>query len=238
MKNEKPSQGVAFSQFELKHGLLFDYSNNEFPTRLHGIVGENQMLLKSGSTYYIFVHEGTVWVDGAWPIMNGMFGSAERGFLSGNKATKAIVIERIGHKGTFMVGGPIEVQGRLKYIDGCTDSLLVPPGKKGEPCLNHLHFPMGIDQTMHTHPSMRVGMVTKGRGECVTPEGVYELAPGVVFIIHQDGEHKFRTFDERMDVIAYHPDSDFGPQDEDHPMVNRTIVDGVSASKLDAIRTK
>lgn len=41
-----------------------------------------------------------------------------------------------------------------------------------------------------------------------------------------------------MDVIAYHPDSDFGPQDEDHPMVNRTIVDGVSASKLEAIRTK
>jgi hypothetical protein len=41
-----------------------------------------------------------------------------------------------------------------------------------------------------------------------------------------------------MRVVAYHPDSDFGPQDEDHPMINRTIVDGVSASKIDAIRTK
>jgi hypothetical protein len=25
-------------------------------------------------------------------------------------------------------------------------------------------------------------------------------------------------------VIAYHPDSDFGPTHENHPMVNRTIV--------------
>jgi hypothetical protein len=40
-----------------------------------------------------------------------------------------------------------------------------------------------------------------------------------------------------MDVIAWHPDSDFGPEDDDHPMVNRTIVDGVSAAKIADIRT-
>lgn len=228
----------AFTEHPLKTGLLFDYSNNKFPTRLHGLVGENQLSLKSGSTYYIFVHEGTVWIDGLWPVLAGMYASATRGFLSGNTATKAIIIERIGHYGTMMVGGPIEVRGRLKYIDGCTDSLLVPPVTFGDPCLNHLHFPVGIDQTSHTHPSMRVGMVTRGKGVCVTPEGEHQLHQGLVFIIHEDGEHKFRTDSECMDVIAYHPDSDFGPKDEDHPMVNRTIVDGVSAKHLDEIRTK
>lgn len=229
---------TAFTEHKLETGLMFDYSNNQYPTRLHGLVGEEQMHMKSGSTYYLYVQQGTVWIDGLWPVHAGMYASAARGHLYGNKVAKAILIERIGQHGTFMIGGPIEVRGRLKYIDGCTDSLLVPPVMKGEPCLNHLHFPVGIDQTSHTHPSMRVGIVTKGHGECVTPHDTYELRPGMAFIIHQDGEHKFRTLNECMDVIAYHPDSDFGPTHEEHPMLNRTIVDGVSAKNLDAIRTK
>ena len=229
---------IAFTEHELKTGLMYDYTNNQYPTRLHGLVGEEQMKLRSGSTYYIYVHTGTVWLDGLWPIQAGMYASVTRGYLYGNRESKAIIIERVGYYGMTMLGGPIEVQGRLKYIDGCTDSLLISPVMKGDPCLNHLHFPVGIDQTSHTHPSMRVGMVTKGFGECVTPEGVFELRPGVAFIIHEDGEHKFRTSSECMDVIAYHPDSDFGPTHEEHPMLNRTIVDGVSAKNLDAIRTK
>lgn len=40
-----------------------------------------------------------------------------------------------------------------------------------------------------------------------------------------------------MDVIAYHPDSDTGPTYDDQPMINRTIVDGVSAADIDEIRT-
>ena len=43
---------------------------------------------------------------------------------------------------------------------------------------------------------------------------------------------------DEMDVVAFHPDSDTGPQPDDHPMVNRTIVDGVSATNIAAIRTK
>src|SRR5215213_8910041 len=29
------------------------------------------------------------------------------------------------HRGLFMVGGPVESVGRLRYIDGCSDTLLV-----------------------------------------------------------------------------------------------------------------
>jgi hypothetical protein len=29
-----------------------------------------------------------------------------------------------------------------------------------------------------------------------------------------------------MDVVPYHPDSDWGPTHEEHPMVNRTLVGG------------
>ena len=84
-----------------------------------------------------------------------------------------------------------------------------------------------------------------GRGECVFDNGdgegerVVELSPGMIFTIHAEGQHKFRTpFAEDMRVLAYHPDSDFGPTDEEHPMLNRTIVDGVSAKHLEDIRTK
>ena len=50
--------------------------------------------------------------------------------------------------------------------------------------------------------------------------------------------HAFETPEgSELDVVAFHPDSDFGPAPKDHPMVNRTIVDGVSASQLDGIRT-
>ncbi|MCG8366941.1 MAG: hypothetical protein MJA27_26860 [Pseudanabaenales cyanobacterium] len=57
------------------------------------------------------------------------------------------------------------------------------------------------------------------------------------FIIPTDGRHSFFTDDNEMDVIAYHPDSDTGPTHDDHPMINRTIVDGVSAADIDEIRT-
>jgi hypothetical protein len=43
----------------------------------------------------------------------------------------------------FQIGGPIEETGRLRYIDGRTDSLLIPPVLRGDACLNLLHIPPG-----------------------------------------------------------------------------------------------
>ncbi len=157
---------------------------------------------------------------------------------------KGIVIAREGYRGTFMIGGPVEPVGRLRYIDGCTDSLLIPPVMKGDPCLNALYFPPGIDQTAHTHPSDRIGMVASGRGRCIYDRGdgedeTIDLVPGMVFCIHTDGRHKFATpYGEAMRVIAYHPDSDQGPTHEAHPMLSRTIVDGVSAMHRPELHTK
>lgn len=156
---------------------------------------------------------------------------------------KWIYIARVGYDAPYLFGGPIEEKGRLKYIDGCSDSLLIPPVKKGDPCLNHLHFPVNINQTMHTHPTLRAGIVARGEGICRWYDEAGQLhhtplRPGLIWIIPPDVKHAFQTFDKSMDVIAYHPDSDFGPTDEEHPMILRTYVDGVSASKLPDIQTK
>lgn len=243
----------SFSAFEFKTGVLYDYTDNRFPTVLHAVAGKHVFRFESTSTYYVYVYEGHAIIDNTWPLLKGMYGSFTNGTLHTGATAKVMIVERVSFNGVFHIGGPIEAKGRLKYIDGCTDSLLVPPVKMGDPCLNHLHFPPGIRQTMHTHPSMRVGLVAAGRGECVTPFGNVPLVPGQLFIIHEDigetrqgldgnihpvGSHCFSTFEGTMDVVAWHPNSDFGPTDEEHPMVNMTFVDGVSAKYLDEIRTK
>lgn len=245
----------SFSAFDWKNGLLHNAINNKYPTKLHALVGPSTFNFSRNSTYFIFQYEGFSFINSQFALPKHHFASAtyDDNFIQGSLDCKTIIIERLNYNGVFLLGGPIEEKGRLKYIDGCTDSLLIPPVKLGDPCFNHLHFPAGINQTMHTHPSMRVGIVVKGHGECVTPFGDVPLFPGQIFIIHEEtgiyatgydtkqylrGSHCFRTFDGTMDVIAYHPDSDFGPQDEDHPMLNRTIVDGVSAKHLNDIRTQ
>ena len=156
---------------------------------------------------------------------------------------KGFVVERVNHQGMFMVGGPIERKGRLRYINGATDSLIISPPRKGDPCLNVLFFPPRTVQTPHTHPSPRVGLVVEGRGRCVTPYGTFDLSPEMIFMVREgtngpEGIHSFETDDSPLVVIVFHPDTDFGPEDENHPMINRTIVEGVSAASIKEIQTK
>ncbi len=81
-------------------------------------------------------------------------------------------------------------------------------------------------------------MVVSGQGECITPDEVIPLEPGQVFVIPAGSLHSFKTTDSPMVVCAYHPDSDYGPTHEAHPMILRTMVNGISASQLEGIRTR
>lgn len=185
---------------------------------------------------YGFVQKGeAVIYDGhvrkKWFLSEGMFFSMPwLCKVELEDSSRVLVVQKCGFLGQYYAGGPIEEKGRLVYIDGCSDTLLIPPPVLGEPCFNHLHFPPNIDQTEHTHPSLRVGIVAKGKGVCVTPTGETKLREGLMFMIPTDGVHKFKTESSSMDVIAFHPDSDCGPTHQNHPMVNRTWVDG---SKID-----
>lgn len=129
------------------------------------------------------------------------------------------------------IGGPVEARGRLKYIDGCSDTVLLSPTVLGDPCLNLLYAPAGTNQSAHTHPSVRAGLIMEGRGVCRTGDGIeMPLVPGGIFILPRDFVHSFHTEDDALKIVVYHPDSDFGPTDEAHPMVNRTIINGVSVA--------
>lgn len=232
----------TFSSFDLRTGCLFDGRDGEFPTLLYAWTDDETLPLANPTADALFgyVYQGPTRLDAehnSYRLITGQYFCISEGLeLSGGAG---ILVRRVGFCGQNLLGGPVEAVGRLRYINGCTDSLLIPPVKFGSPCLNALYFPRAIDQTPHTHPSIRVGITASGRGHCISPQRTEALLPGKAFVIHAGGVHSFRTDRESgMVVIAYHPDSDFGPQDEDHPMINRTIVDGVSASRLQALQTR
>jgi mannose-6-phosphate isomerase-like protein (cupin superfamily) len=227
-----------FKIYTLASRFVVDSCDEKFPTVFQAW-SENQANFSSNGTHfgYVFTGEANLKTNlGSFTLREKMFFCIPTEFSI--EGGEGIIITRIGYKGMFNIGGQIEENGRLRYIDGCRDTLLIPPILKGDPCLNALYFPPNIVQTSHTHPSVRVGIVASGNGECVTPDGVFPLNSGAAFIIPPEALHSFNTFDDEMVVIAYHPDSDFGATHEEHPMINRTMVAGVSAAKIDEIRTK
>lgn len=227
-----------FVPLEIEHGPLLDLSGDAYPTKVAGW-RDGWLGLEGGATHYGMVVEGACMLEteaGSFGLRAGMFWVVPgQGIVRGGAG---MVVSRLGYRGLFQVGGPVEAAGRLRYIDGCSDTLLVCPPALGEPCLNHLHMPPGTDQTAHTHPSERIGVIVRGTGECRTPGGTFALRPGMGWRIPTECLHSFFTRGESLDVLAWHPDSDFGPTHDHHPMVNRTYVEGVAATEIAEIRTR
>lgn len=238
----------------LAHGLMADFQDTTHPSTVYGMTKGTLLIDKSpigdhDSAYGVCyggkleVHTGerkfTVGPGEYFsiPFVKGCL--IEGVSTNGKGEAKGLIVVRLGYKCLFNVGGPTEPFGRLKYIDGCSDTLLIGPPLKGDPCLNYLRFPKGINQTAHTHPTIRAGVILAGKGICKTAHGDKDLVPGSAFILYPDAIHAFSTEGtEGMSLSVFHPDTDTGPSHEDHPMLNRTIVDGVSAAQLDDIRTK
>ena len=211
----------------------------EFGSLLGVWTGE-RLALRGAVSHYGFIAQGTAWLScasGRFELQSGMyFALPGGGELEGQG--RGIVITRPDHTCLFSLGGPVEEQGRLRYVDGCTDTLLLSPAVLGAPCMNLLHLPAGTEQTLHTHPTVRIGLILSGHGHCQSPGSRVALSPGQIFIIPPGTAHCFHTADEALRVIAYHPDTDTGPTHTDHPMINRTYIDGRSASQLSSVQTQ
>ncbi len=205
--------------------VLYGFENESEPHQHH-----SQVQIPDGGACYGFVGNGSLIASDSrvsWTLSAGQWFSLPQGcHLTLAEHSQVVLVQRLAYHGIYAMGGPIETCGRLRYIDGCSDTLLCAPPIQGDPCLNLLHFPATIEQTAHTHPSTRAGMIARGHGCCHSGAKEIELLPGMIFYIGRDTEHRFSTRDQELDVIAYHPDSDWGPTHEQHPMVNRTWVDG------------
>lgn len=147
------------------------------------------------------------------------------GTFNADASSKLMVIERKGYHGQKVIGC-LEDTGRLCYIDGCSDSMLVYPPRFGDSTLNSLHFPPNIAQSFHTHPSIRIGCVASGKGRACSKDKEHEIKQGDLWLIEEQELHRFRTDKdgEKMIVIAFHPDSEWGPTDHNHTMLNRTYI--------------
>lgn len=145
--------------------------------------------------------------------------------LVAESTDKLFIVVRLGYKVQNQLGW-VEEYGRLSYIDGCSDSLLVYPSRLGDSSLNLLYFPTGINQTFHRHPSIRLGCVIDGYGYSDNGEAGKEttikLVSGTNFGLTEQERHRFKTADSSMTIIAFHPDGDWGPTDHNHTMLNRT----------------
>lgn len=218
-------------------GALFDDSLGKNNSRIYGFENQSpehldnkQATIADEGTCFGFVVSGRAGLQDRhvnWWLTAGQWFSMPNGLVLNLMSNSRVFISQgLGYQGVYAMGGPIETQGRLRYIDGCSDTLLCAPLVLGEPCLNHLHFPSSIKQTAHTHPSTRAGIIANGKGVCVVDQQEIALSAGTLFYIAKNTEHCFITKTNTMDVIAYHPDSDWGPTHHEHPMVNRTWIDG------------
>lgn len=204
--------------------VVFDRTDSMYPTQGHKITN-GVFDLVAFSTVYGFVLDGVVKIKDTKVMEQHEFFSFPYVYAQSLQVEgSAMIITRHGFKGQTVLGGPLEKQGRLCYINNCSDSLLVYPPRKGDPSMTHLQFPPGIVQDFHTHPSFRMGVIFRGQGYGESATGKYLCKPGSIFVIEEQELHRFITEDEPLSVVSFHPDGDWGPTDHDHTIRNRTYV--------------
>ena len=117
-------------------------------------------------------------------------------------------------------------KGNLSYMDGGTNTTAVNPGRLGLPVINYVHFPAGMKQTLHTHPSQRIGLVLSGKGEIELDRGEkFAIKEGNCWVMERNVLHNFMcNKGEDVTLFIFSPDSGTGPTDEINPLKVRTYV--------------
>ena len=76
-------------------------------------------------------------------------------------------------------------------------------------------FPYFADGIPISHPPAPGGLVASGEGYCLDGEGrQLQLQPGMVWVIPKGVQHSFHTRCKELNVVAYHPETNWGPMDE------------------------
>lgn len=209
-----------------KRNLVIEAIDTMYPSQL--MVVEKSTFKPTGkfSQYFGYVLSGTGYIKSSHfqaKLSQDMYFSLNSDFeleVDG----QVILFERFGYQGQTSIGGPIEKKGRLSYMDSCSATILIYPARLGDANLNLLYFPPGVVQSKHTHPTIRFGAVVRGEGVCHIGGEKLKLSKGDCFFIEEHEEHSFTSGSEGLAVIAYHPDSDWGPTDSTHPLINRTYL--------------
>lgn len=207
-----------------KNDIVIDHSLFCYPARLLCIEGRRGFN-EPTSSFYGYVAEGSCMLktpNGSLSLSENMY-FALAGDFECDALGKLVVFQRYGYRVMPSLGGPVERDGRLSYIDNSRASILVHPARLGDPVLNLLVFPPNIRQTPHLHPSSRLGYVIDGDGVFVGDKEM-PLKKGMIFSMEPFSVHCFHSGPRGLSVVAFHPDSDVGPTDQRHPMKTRTYT--------------
>lgn len=204
-------------------------TQDRWPLKLTKLeIGESRAFDATGGTYYIMLQNASYYSDNIkFENVNAALAVNSFFTIKCSKGT-AVVIEYPGlHllESRYYVQDKLEM-GNLSYMDGGTNTTAVNPGRLGDPVVNYVHFPAGMYQTLHTHPSHRIGMVLKGVGKIELDHGEFPLETGDVFFMQRNMLHNFTCPYENEDVVlfVFAPDSGTGPTDEVNPLKIRTYV--------------
>ena len=203
-------------------------TDDRWPLRMTKLeAGESRAFDYTQGTYYIMLQNASYYSDNVkLEDVNAALAVNNHFTVKCGNGT-AVVVEYPGLRlleSRYYVQDRLE-QGNLSYIDGGTNTTAINPGRLGDPVINYVHFPAGMKQTLHTHPSHRVGMVLKGRGLVELDNGEFPLEPGSVFFMQRNVLHNFMCpHDEDVVLFVFAPDSGTGPTDEVNPLKIRTYV--------------
>ena len=203
-------------------------TDDRWPLRMTKLeAGESRAFDYTRGTYYIMLQNASYYSDNVkLEDVNAALAVNNHFTIKCGNGT-AVVVEYPGLRlleSRYYVQDRLE-QGNLSYIDGGTNTTAINPGRLGDPVINYVHFPAGMKQTLHTHPSHRVGMVLKGRGLVELNDGEFPLEQGSVFFMQRNVLHNFMCpHDEDVVLFVFAPDSGTGPTDEVNPLKIRTYV--------------
>ena len=176
---------------------------------LQGINDDLNIAIPDDGSIYGYVASGTLTV-GDMVIPQGHAFALPQNYDKVTRSEDATVwvIARHGYRAQVVVTKP-ENKGRLSYIDGCSDTLLVYPTRRGDGSLSLLYFPPNIDQSWHTHPSIRLGYVASGAGTAhwrdpQTGKNMTKpLKAGDSFLLDEHCSHRFCTAGKEMLILLY-----------------------------------
>lgn len=207
-----------------RNELTFDHSYQGYPCRLVCVEGHREFSDHT-SSFYGLVLKGDCQIKTAatnLTLTEQMY-FALPGDFSLTTSGQVVIFQRWGYRTLPTFAGPLEDDGRLSYIDTCRSSILVHPARLGDPVLNLLVFSPNIEQSPHHHPTTRLGAVVSGSGTFVG-SAQKPIEKGMVFALKSFETHCFHSGPNGLMVVAFHPDSDVGPTDEQHPMKSRTYL--------------
>ncbi len=203
-------------------------TDDRWPLRLTKLeAGESRAFDYTRGTYFVMLQNASYYSDNVkLEDVNAALAVNNHFTVKCGQGT-AIVIEYMGLRlleSRYFVQDKLGM-GNLSYMDGGTNTTAVNPGRLGDPVINYVHFPAGMSQTLHTHPSHRIGIVLKGHGLIELDDGEFSLQQGDVFFMQRNVLHNFMCpYNEDVVLFVFAPDSGTGPTDEVNPLKIRTYV--------------